>query len=773
MNQEKTSDAFNERFAAYLRIEPRCRQDSFATGIQARTADPLWMLARQWQTGEFQGEDAGSPIKVELKYSTQRVDSIRLGDQREEELPQNVPLETVVEQERNDIDYRERVRIGQEFERRLRTKWAEDGIHGDVNDFINNLREPNSIGFPQDDDTPMYELDHATQRFVRFMRGRVVDGLAVINKSIPGTGDVSQEFINTVCDDVLNWYSKVCKRPLRRHSPAWQPEKLDYSFEIKNYAHFSNRDIDSQGKPKTRLIAPDYRNGDLDWYSFSAGPAGARGPWKAPDDPDLNPVVATPTRIEAMGTSPRWWAFEDGNTDFGAMDVTKPDLAKLLLMDFVLISGDDWFSIPAPVSLGSLVRVDELKVWNVFGEVTTIKPARKVYHDDTEWPGLENPGFRPDDTLPELSRFDLFTLSSTNNQRPPLDVRVKIPITMQAFEESDIYLPTAVPGDIPIPEQIKSQISASKVKSKTMIKGMLEEQRVKYFLTYPRPVLFIPPSPGIRLESSPIDEVRFLRDEGANMMWGVEHTVPNGLGRPVSGFDAQLGRYQRWRERLRKLLSGLNRLLEFASPSDAERQLLENAIGDLQDHITDLSPYARPTPAQNEVPKYKLATVVPENWIPFKPVQTESIFGVMHGDIKFRRAKMLRNSDHSKMEGVPKITLPQFLELCQRIENENLETISDSVHYIEQVSSSESHPFAPDNSIPSMSRLLALDEDALIFIDEETVPRAGLRVQITKQRMRWVDGSTHVWLGRKVLTGRGEGSSGLRFDIINCGTTKE
>ena len=31
--------------------------------LKARVYDPLWMLARQWQLGEFQGEDNGSPVQ--------------------------------------------------------------------------------------------------------------------------------------------------------------------------------------------------------------------------------------------------------------------------------------------------------------------------------------------------------------------------------------------------------------------------------------------------------------------------------------------------------------------------------------------------------------------------------------------------------------------------------------------------------------------------------------------------------------------------------------
>jgi hypothetical protein len=51
----------------------------------------------------------------------------------------------------------------------------------------------------------------------------------------------------------------------------------------------------------------------------------------------------------------------------------------------------------------------------------------------------------------------------------------------------------------------------------------------------------------------------------------------------------------------------------------------------------------------------------------------------------------------------------------------------------------------------------------LIF--EEEVPRAGVRVTQSYQRARWRYGRTYVWLGARKETGRGEGSSGLAFDL--------
>jgi hypothetical protein len=50
---------------------------------------------------------------------------------------------------------------------------------------------------------------------------------------------------------------------------------------------------------------------------------------------------------------------------------------------------------------------------------------------------------------------------------------------------------------------------------------------------------------------------------------------------------------------------------------------------------------------------------------------------------------------------------------------------------------------------------------------EEEVPRSGLRLVRQFQYARWLDGSTFLWLARRKGVGRGEGSSGLRFDSVD------
>ena len=90
----------------WMRLEPRCRNADMNVGLQARIYDPLWLLARQWQIGEFQGEDNGSPAAArwegECAPFTRYFPGALGGDtSMVRTLPKDsIPLETLVEYER-------------------------------------------------------------------------------------------------------------------------------------------------------------------------------------------------------------------------------------------------------------------------------------------------------------------------------------------------------------------------------------------------------------------------------------------------------------------------------------------------------------------------------------------------------------------------------------------------------------------------------------------------------------------------------------------------
>jgi len=51
-------------------------------------------------------------------------------------------------------------------------------------------------------------------------------------------------------------------------------------------------------------------------------------------------------------------------------------------------------------------------------------------------------------------------------------------------------------------------------------------------------------------------------------------------------------------------------------------------------------------------------------------------------------------------------------------------------------------------------------------VHEEEVPRAGSTLAQLFQRTRWTAGRVVVWLRVRRQTGRGEGTSGLGFDLL-------
>ena len=63
-------------------------------GFQAELGDPLWMLGRQWQMGEHEGENASSPLSVESVVSETPIDppADRAGQD-----PRVIPAEAIVE----------------------------------------------------------------------------------------------------------------------------------------------------------------------------------------------------------------------------------------------------------------------------------------------------------------------------------------------------------------------------------------------------------------------------------------------------------------------------------------------------------------------------------------------------------------------------------------------------------------------------------------------------------------------------------------------------
>lgn len=299
-------------FDLFRRLEPRRPAGNLDLGFQARVADPAWFLARQWQLGEHQGEDAGSPVMISYAATQLPIDPLN-GDPGLD--PLVIPPEVIVESEPDDWwTTGRRVRLG---------RAAAPHLPG---------------GLTPDEDTGL-RLGSLAPPYDGFSGD--YDGLACYRAraglGLPAT--VFAEVPSTVPADL------------------WDPAELVYSASFTTGAGTG-----------PILDVPRHDGGDLDWYSV-------RSPSAATDLSAVSVTTqltgdVLPNRMEYPGApQPRWWQIEDAKVDVGGFPPDRSHLATMLLIDLVVSHADDWFSFPVLATAGTVVTIDSVRIRDTFEDV--------------------------------------------------------------------------------------------------------------------------------------------------------------------------------------------------------------------------------------------------------------------------------------------------------------------------------------------------------------------------------------------------------------------
>ena len=90
------ADRLYPAITRWNRLEGRPRTHDFDRALRAEVRDALWMLSRQWQLGEFIGDDAGSPVFARAVIDVAPLDAYRPDDGTTAPLPDE-PLDATVE----------------------------------------------------------------------------------------------------------------------------------------------------------------------------------------------------------------------------------------------------------------------------------------------------------------------------------------------------------------------------------------------------------------------------------------------------------------------------------------------------------------------------------------------------------------------------------------------------------------------------------------------------------------------------------------------------
>jgi hypothetical protein len=479
------------------------------------------MLTRQWQFGEFNGEDAASCVTSRIAFQHEEIDRLSLRDQDAFEFDgMTAPLEPRVERERIPLTVRIKAngdvysdvlfaaQWGKQFLRLLRAELLEDHYSDYISKFpIRALPDPSGAK-----DTT--GLDPAALEIQTCIGSKVADGVAIMLAVENGKHDTWLDSIpggdKALLKTIAANFADACRKKFRRlfiqpdneTDSAWIQSHLEYQFTVAGGP--------VQQRPQTVLLAEQYHQGRVDWYSFDSITDRS-----LPREPEVAPIQLKeevksflPSNVRFKGQpQPRFWEMEEAQTDFGKIETSTTGLLHMLLAEFGLIYSNDWFMLPHPMPINMVCEIRGIVVDDTFGRHTYIRPAGRG--PETRW-----------------QRFAMFHLTEKGRARP---------------EANRFYLAPAV---------------------------------------------------GKVLESEPLERVNFIRDEMANMVWGIEKTVPSQTGIGISGYET-------------------------AMPGEPNK----------------------PPPLTDENVKiaYVLGTAVPKNWIPFIAVHAEGSVS----EIRLQRARMV------------------------------------------------------------------------------------------------------------------------------------
>ena len=363
----------------WTRLEPRCRNADLTSALEARTHDPCWMLARQWQFGEMAGDDAGTPILAAVTSSEVLLDRFQGGSGSATALPAGTPLETVVECEGvrptgTMLEYRQAADAGLYFLRLLRAGHVSQQL---IAAYITYYAiAPPTAAQAATLDAPALALAAVVTR--RAPDGiRLAADLLAAQPGLPATpavGTADRQAVQNAVIAYLAWYNGLYDVPTGGgDAPAWVNERMEYHFSI---------DATHTDLP-CAFLADQYTGEPLDWPSFDhvAAPLGTVN--NAAPTPVTRTFMPSPVSFKGMPAR-RYWEMEDASIDIGAIDAGPTDLARLMLREFALIYGNDWFVVPIPVTVGSVARISGLVVTDTFGIAQPI-PHYSATNDGGRW----------------------------------------------------------------------------------------------------------------------------------------------------------------------------------------------------------------------------------------------------------------------------------------------------------------------------------------------------------------------------------------------------
>ncbi|WP_440990806.1 hypothetical protein [Haloarchaeobius baliensis] len=616
-----------------------------------------------------------------------------------------------------------------------------DGSYGAADLVAPDAGDPERFLLDEPDDA----LGPDDRRFVSLTDGRAVDGHAVyaaLVAGVPGIrgaagweapswpgsadglpvpqGESLSDGLKRAATGFVDWYADLYEEPESGANPAWQDDRQEHQFSVAT----------GPAGGETVLKAEEYPGGHLDWYSFSVatGPLDSLSPPAAAasdrtlTEAGTRDVTLGKLRYRGMPAS-RWWEFEDAAVNLDDIPAGPEELSKLLLLDFSLVHGDDWFIFPLTTPIGTLTRITDMTVTDTFGQTTEVEPVTKstdrwnaftftdLPEDVTEdgEPGLFLPPTLAESQTSDAVERVSFARDEMANLAFAVEERVESPVgsllEREEFVEPDLAIDRVVAG----PDEGDERLVCRNVGDAPLdVTGWTVEVTV-----------------GTTTVGQPTDELYEFTapDDGDPRVLDADETVTIHTGEAPEGVPPDGHVY----------LGGLEDHPNLSAPvwgSSVGSVVVRRAGDGSPDERFVARDVVAHTPV--DLPEYELASSVPDHYFAMQPV----------------RPKTGPEPDPQNPDPLdPDPTDPDSYRLALALLLD-ADSMGD-----------------PLQRLP-MPRGRILDTDDPLRLHEEEVTRAGRDVERHYQLARWTDGSTHLWSSRRVSTGAGEIASRLRYDDV-------
>jgi hypothetical protein len=502
----------NSALLVWEKLQPTINSDDIAQALRCEVHDPLWLLARQWQTGEFNAEDAGMAAFAHIISVSSPVQQF-IGSRDNTASfynPLEQPVNTLTERIAPVFDLSFSIEAGRMWRKMLTAAGKQQAWESFRQNPLLQFKIPLLKFEPDNRSVTALSYEPYEQMYAAVANGRMIDGSILYNELQTHKASdflpLADQSVNDLGKQWLQWVSGVLGIKPSFRGGSWDASRLEYR---------ASGSATLPGDVAVYLNMPEHKGQLMD--SFTWEQTEEQPELKSGLDPALvnihrNSFIPAQVSFPGMPRA-RWWEFEDSTIDLSNLQAHKTELGLLLLSEFGLVYSNDWLLTPLNLPVGNLVKIISMRVTDVFGVQTYIRASQQ----DDNW---------------EL--FDL-----TSRTRPTL-------------------------------------------------KGWI----------------YLPPVANHYLQGPDLEEIQFIRDEMANLVWGVETIVPTGLGEGMEGLNSA--------KRMETWLSTL------AGNADTVN---ENGLPDIGAAFT-----------------YEIGTTVPPNWIPFIPLRISD----SDPRIVFRRAAMPR-----------------------------------------------------------------------------------------------------------------------------------